>query len=74
MTDALWISPAAAMERCDEGTLPMIFPTIKTIEQLCEYETTTDALASLAGRSVRTIMPTLVMTEDGPRLEIEGDE
>ncbi len=52
----------------------MIFPTIKTIEQLCDYETTTDAFASLAGRSVRTIMPTLVMTEDGPRLEIEGDE
>ncbi len=74
MTDALWISPGVAMERCDEGTLPMIFPTIKTIEQLCDYETTTDAFASLAGRSVRTIMPTLVITEDGPRLEIEGDE
>ena len=74
MTDAVWITPVAALARCDEGTLPMIFPTIKTLEQLRDYGTTDEMLASLAGRSVRTIMPTLVITESGVRLELDADE
>ncbi len=74
MTDAVWISPAAALERNEDGTLPMIFPTIKTLEQLRGYRTPDDALSSLAGLSVRTIMPTLVITDDGFTLEIDEDE
>ena len=74
MTDAVWITSEAALARCDEGTLPMIFPTIRTLEQLRGYRTTDEALASLAGRSVRTIMPTLVITENGVRLELDEDE
>ena len=74
MTDAVWITPDAALVRSDEGTLPMIFPTIKTLEQLRDYETTDDALASLAGLSVRTVLPTLVITETGITLEVDEDE
>ena len=74
MTDAVWITPDAALARSDEGTLPMIFPTIKTLEQLRDYGTTEEALASLAGRSVRTVLPTLVITETGIRLELEEGE
>ena len=74
MTDAVWVTPDAAIARSDEGTLPMIFPTIKTLEQLRDYGTTEEALASLAGRSVRTVLPTLVITETGIRLELEEDE
>lgn len=74
MTDAVWITPDAAVARSDEGTLPMIFPTIKTLEQLRDYGTTDEALASLASRSVRTIMPTMVITESGIRLELDEDE
>ena len=32
MTDALWLSPGDALARLDRGELPMVFPTIKTIE------------------------------------------
>ncbi len=74
MTDAVWITPVAALARCDEGALPMIFPTIKTLEQLRDYGTTDEVLASLAGRSVRTIMPTPVITESGVRSELDEDE
>ena len=74
MTDAVWITPDAAVARSDEGTLPMIFPTIKTIEQLRDYGTTDEALAALAGRAVRTIMPTMVITESGITLELDEDE
>jgi len=74
MTDAVWITPDAAVARSDEGTLPMIFPTIKTIEQLRDYGTTDEVLAALAGRAVRTIMPTMVITESGITLELDEDE
>jgi len=74
MTDAIWITPVAALARCDRGTLPMVFPTIKTLEQLRGYGTADEMLASLAGQSVRTIMPTLVITESGVRLELDEDE
>ena len=52
----------------------MIFPTIKTLEQLRDFRTTEEALASLGRRSVRTVMPTLVITETGIRLELDEDE
>jgi 8-oxo-dGTP pyrophosphatase MutT (NUDIX family) len=74
MTDAIWITPVAALARCDEGTLPMVFPTIKMLEQLRGYGTADEMLTSLAGQSVRTIMPTLVITESGVRLELDEDE
>ena len=74
MTDAVWITPDAALVRADEGTLPMIFPTLKTLEQLRDYETTNAALASLAGRSVRTVLPTLVIAEGGVTLVLDEDE
>jgi 8-oxo-dGTP pyrophosphatase MutT (NUDIX family) len=73
MTDAIWIGPRAALQRCERGSLAMVFPTIKTIEQLQGYATVDDALAGFAGVQVRTIMPTLVITPTGVGLEIDDD-
>lgn len=71
MTDALWLTPAEALLRCDRGDVPMVFPTIKTLEQLARYRTADDALAGFAGSAVRTIMPTLVITPTGVGMELE---
>ena len=73
MTDAVWITPDAALVSSDEGKMPMMFPTTQTLEQLRDYQTTDDALASLAGRSVRAVLPTIVITETGITLEIDED-
>jgi len=73
MTDALWIAPGDALRRCDEGTLPMVFPTIKTIEELEAYRTVDHALDSYGSAPVRTILPTLVITPTGVGLEINKD-
>lgn len=70
MTDALWLGPDAALDRHDAGELPMVFPTIKTIEQLALYRTCDDALEGIGGQEVRTILPTLVVTPTGVGLEI----
>jgi recombination protein RecT len=71
MTDALWLTPTEALRRCDRGDVPMVFPTIKTLEQLARYRTADDALSGFAGSPVRTILPTLVITPTGVGMELE---
>ncbi|MCH1570537.1 MAG: hypothetical protein L7S64_04270 [Longimicrobiales bacterium] len=73
MTDALWLSPREALGRLDRGELPMVFPTIKTIEALSRYESADDALEGYGAEPVRTILPTLVMTPTGIGLDIGDD-
>jgi 8-oxo-dGTP pyrophosphatase MutT (NUDIX family) len=57
MTDALWIRPADAVLRAREGTLPMILPTVRTLEALAEFESAQAALRAFAGRAVSMVMP-----------------
>lgn len=65
MKDALWLTPAEALERNLEGTLPMVFPTIRTLEQLAAFDRVGDALAALARHAVPTLRPQLRVTRTG---------
>jgi len=71
MTDAVWITPAAALSRQEEGSLPMVFPTIRTLEQLSFHRRAGDALAALGRSPVPTVMPRLVVTPTGIGLELD---
>lgn len=71
MTDALWITPREALRRCRSGALPMVFPTIRTLEDLAGFTTVGEALAALRGKSVPTILPRLIVTPSGIGLEVE---
>jgi 8-oxo-dGTP pyrophosphatase MutT (NUDIX family) len=73
MTDAIWLDPSEALRRCDDGRLPMVFPTIRTIEGLARYTTADAALEGFRGSEVRTILPRLVVTPTGVGLEIEDE-
>jgi 8-oxo-dGTP pyrophosphatase MutT (NUDIX family) len=57
MTDALWIRPVDAVLRAREGTLPMIRPTVRTLEALVGFESAQAALDAFAGRAVSMVMP-----------------
>jgi 8-oxo-dGTP pyrophosphatase MutT (NUDIX family) len=71
MTDAVWLTPDAALRRNRESSLPMVFPTIRTLEQLRGRESVDAALADLGGLSVPAIMPRLVLTPTGVGMEVE---
>lgn len=72
MSDAVWLTPEAALERHRSGTLPMVFPTVHTIEALAPFGSTAAILDEYGRRAVPPILPRLVRTERGVRLEIDG--
>lgn len=57
MTDARWITPARALERHAGGALPMILPTVRTLEKLAGFSDVHDALGALRRERVVTILP-----------------
>jgi len=57
MTDARWITPAAALVEHARGEMPMILPTVSTLEKLGAFRGTTEALQALARETVVTILP-----------------
>lgn len=73
MTEAAWLEPAAALERFEAGTLPMVFPTVKTLETLASFRTVTAVLDAFRERSVRRVLPRLVRTEDGVAIVVDDD-
>jgi 8-oxo-dGTP pyrophosphatase MutT (NUDIX family) len=71
MTDAVWLTPVAAMMRYHEGSLPMVFPTIRTLQDLRAFDSVDAILADLRGRRIPTIMPRLVVTPAGIGMELD---
>jgi 8-oxo-dGTP pyrophosphatase MutT (NUDIX family) len=67
MTHAKWIAPSLAIRAADRGELPMILPTVRTLEQLAGFADTEEALRCLSRLTPPTIMPTLVVTPSGAR-------
>lgn len=65
MTEAVWLSPGAALERFEAGTLPMVFPTVRTLETLADHVTAQAALTAFHDRAVQRILPRLVRTSRG---------
>ncbi len=71
MTDAIWLTPRAALTRFTQGRLSMVFPTVRTLEQLAEFKTTAQALDALRTRDVAPVMPRLIRTESGVGIVID---
>ena len=71
MIDAIWITPGHALERFAEGKLPMVFPTVRTLQDLHEFVSVDVALSQLQQRNVHAILPRLVRTPTGVGIVID---
>jgi 8-oxo-dGTP pyrophosphatase MutT (NUDIX family) len=71
MSDAVWIAPAEALERNREGTLPMVFPTIRTLASLQGFAAPEEALHAFRQQDIPAILPRLVKTPTGVGIEID---
>jgi 8-oxo-dGTP pyrophosphatase MutT (NUDIX family) len=73
MSEALWVTPDAALRQFRTGSLPMVFPTVKTIQLLAEYDDVESVLAAFRAADVPPILPRLVRTEDGVGIVLPGE-
>lgn len=73
MTEAVWLDPAAAMDRFERGELPMVFPTVKTIEALRGHDSVEHVLSSFRHREVRRQLPRLVRTDTGVAIALDNE-
>lgn len=65
MTDALWLRPTEALDRFANGALPMVFPTVKTLESLASFASIGQALEAFRRRRIEPVLPRLVRTAGG---------
>jgi 8-oxo-dGTP pyrophosphatase MutT (NUDIX family) len=61
---ARWLRPADALEAGQRDELMLVFPTIKHLEALAEFESVEHALATARGREVEPVQPRVVVDEE----------
>ena len=68
-----WFAPAAALRAHAAGELPLVFPTIKHLEQLSAFASADALLAHAAGREVVRVEPRLVLGGEVARILLPGE-
>jgi 8-oxo-dGTP pyrophosphatase MutT (NUDIX family) len=71
LVEALWITPRQALTSNQRGSLPLVFPTIRTLEALADFSSAARAVASFRGRPIPRCLPHLTPTAEGIRIDLE---
>lgn len=74
MVEAVWLTPDEALERNEGGGLPMVFPTIRTLESLRPFSGPDEVLKHFRSREIPTVLPRLVRTPTGVGIEVDDEE
>jgi 8-oxo-dGTP pyrophosphatase MutT (NUDIX family) len=72
-TDARWIRPADALEACSRDELMLVFPTIKHLEQLAEFDSLDAALDAARARRVMPVEPRVLEEGGVARVVLPGE-
>jgi 8-oxo-dGTP pyrophosphatase MutT (NUDIX family) len=72
MVDHLWLTPAQALQRNRAGALPMVLPTLFTLEELAQYDSPAEALEGLGEAQVPRRLPVPERVDSGIRFRIPG--
>ncbi|HKN92892.1 MAG TPA: NUDIX domain-containing protein [Thermoleophilaceae bacterium] len=71
--DLRWMRPADALAAYRQGDLSLVFPTIKHLEQLAEFDSVAQALESARGREVEPVMPKILMHDESAEIVLPGE-
>jgi 8-oxo-dGTP pyrophosphatase MutT (NUDIX family) len=75
VVDSTWIRPGEALARHRDGTIDMMFPTMKNLQAVDRFERAEDVLAAAAAAEVPTVLPRVTVEDDGGvRILLPGDE
>ena len=71
--DLGWFTPQGALEAYGREEILLVFPTIKTLEQLAPFESATAILEWARGREVVAIEPQVVVEGEVARVVLPGE-
>lgn len=71
--DMGWFTPAAALGAYRAGEIELVFPTIKHLEQLSEFDSVHSLLAHARGREVLPVQPRVVLEGEVARILLPGE-
>jgi 8-oxo-dGTP pyrophosphatase MutT (NUDIX family) len=71
--DLRWLRPSDALEAYGKGEFSLVFPTIKHLEQLAEFDSVEHALETARTRDVQPVMPKIVLEEDEAQIVLPGE-
>lgn len=71
--DAGWFPPREALAAHGRDEMLLVFPTIKTLEQLAPFATAGEALEAAAARPVVPVEPRVVVEADRARVVLPGE-
>ena len=64
LTKHVWITPQQALEEFDRNRLNLVVPTLVTLEELSEYATIDDVIASTGDKDILPILTVMVEEEE----------
>ncbi len=71
--DLDWFTPDGALQAHKEGRILLVFPTIKTLEQLGVFATADELLEHTRGREIEPIEPRVVVSGETARVLLPGE-
>ena len=71
--DLGWFTPRGAIEAHERSEILLVFPTIKTLEQLDAFSSATELLEWAAGRDVEPVEPQVVGDGPAARIVLPGE-
>jgi len=71
--DLGWFTPQGALEAFEREEIALVFPTIKTLEQVAPFESAAAILAWAGGRAVVPIEPQVVVEGEVARVVLPGE-
>ena len=73
IVDLVWHTPQSALEAYGREELPLVFPTIKHLEQLSRFASADDLLGYATGREVIAVQPKVIMSGEVARIVLPGE-
>jgi 8-oxo-dGTP pyrophosphatase MutT (NUDIX family) len=71
--DLGWFTPRGALDAHESGEILLVFPTIKTLEQLGRFATAEALLEHARGRDVQPVQPKVIVTGETARVVLPGE-
>jgi len=70
ISEGRWMTPTDALDRHRAGEMPMVFPTVHTVEMLADFDSPAAVLEHFRSAHVPTILPRLVRRDGGVAIEV----